>query len=551
MTDNDFPKSVEEAVEKRKLETDDAALYEEKVIEDSKNLPPIYKKILPVIASGFYPFIMGVPKIFISLLTKGLISISDFWESRQRNNWAVKEQYLRDKSKAPQVVINNLKEIHDFSPLLALPLYIIFIILGGVAHFSGYIKQLMMKVEYSTNKETPLTLTSPDVVISALIKRMISDSTADDMLDKLGITKPARESLVGAIKQIVPEDVLINNYYREKIDFSELMTQLSRKGYDVDQQTFWNNVIDKIPPIQDIISMAVREAFNPMMIELFGYADEFPPDFAEAGKKHGFSEDWLLKYWIAHWRLPSPEMVFEMLHRGLIDESHVDIYLKAADYPRYWRDAMKGISYQPLTRVDVRRMYRIGVFDDIEGMDADQAVVKAYQDLGYNEYNAKLMLIFTKKFEGEEKKKLTESKITKLFRIGMIDETKTRDLLSKLKLRPEYVDYIVDLVQYETDEELLDALLNTLRKKYVIGRISKADVLTALSRESSVPVDTTVMFRIWDYERDGIRRLPSRADVIRWFRNGSLSRVQTIQRLFELGYSKPDAELYVKEVTGD
>jgi hypothetical protein len=551
MNNNDNNQKKLEVPAETETDLETTPLYDEKKVEGDKDIPSIYKKVLPLIVSGFYPFIASVPKVVLNVMTDGLVKVSDFFQERQRKNWQEKETWLREKADAPQLVIDNIKSIHDFSPLMALPVYLLFLLISGASHFAGYISRTRTLVEYEDNEEMPLSLATPEATITALIKQTIPPQIGDTMLDKQGLTKAARAVLVGAIKQIVPEDVLINNYYRGKIDFRELMKQLARKGYDTDQQDFWNNVIDKIPPVQDIISMAVREAFNPTMIETFGYADEFPDEFAEAGQKHGYSRDWLLKYWIAHWRLPSPEMVFEMLHRDLITEEHVDIFLKAADYPRYWRDAMKGISYQPLTRVDVRRMYRIGVFDDIEGMTPDESVIKAYKDIGYNEYNAKLMLKFTKKFEGEEKKKLTESKIMKLFRLGMIDEPKVRSMLAELKLRPEYIDYAIDRVEYEVQEDILDALLNKLRKMYIIGRIGKADVLTELSKESSVPVDTTALFRIWDYEKEGIRRLPTRSDVFRWIKNNVVSREQGKKRLMELGYSEADTNRYIKEITGD
>ena len=523
-------------------------LYDPAKLEGAADIPPLYKKIIPAIASAFVPVVGVAHVVLYNFFTVTLYKISDFFETKQRNSWNKKETFLRDKLDISEKNIADLKEIYFFSPLLALPVYLFYLLLSGMAHFSGQVRHIMTRVDYEANEEEPLNLVNPETVITGIIKRYLDAKTGDGILDKLGISLEARTALIAAIKKLPGESVLIENYYRENITAKELMTELSRLGYDTDSQDMISNILDVIPPVQDIIRMAVREAFTPELVQKFGYMDDFPKEFEKEGKKHGYTKDWLMKYWVAHWILPSPQMVFEMLHRGLIDDETVDVYLRAADYPPYWRKAMKGISYQPLTRVDVRRMYRIGTFDDIQGMTADDAVIKAYKDLGYSDYNAKLMLKFTKEYEGDENKKLTEAKITKLFRLQMITESKARELLRKLNYRDEYIDFIIDLVEYEQEDAILDALLNNLHDLYILGRYSKVEVRAELAKEATLPVDTNILFKIWDYEKASIKKLPTRADVIRWVKLGVISVKEGETRLYELGYSDKDAKNYLKEI---
>jgi len=523
-------------------------LYDPAKLEGAGDIPPLYKKIIPAIASAFVPVVGVAHVVLYNFFTVTIYKISDFFETKQRNSWNKKETFLRDKLDISEKNIADLKEIYFFSPLLALPVYLFYLLLSGMAHFSGQVRHIMTRVDYEANEEEPLNLVNPETVITGIIKRYLDAKTGDGILDKLGISLEARTALIAAIKKLPSESVLIENYYRENITAKELMTELSRLGYDTDSQDMISNILDVIPPVQDIIRMAVREAFTPELVQKFGYMDDFPKDFEKEGKKHGYTKDWLMKYWVAHWILPSPQMVFEMLHRGLIDDETVDVYLRAADYPPYWRKAMKGISYQPLTRVDVRRMYRIGTFDDIQGMTADDAVIKAYKDLGYSDYNAKLMLKFTKEYEGDENKKLTEAKITKLFRLQMITESKARELLRKLNYRDEYIDFIIDLVEYEQEDAILDALLNNLHDLYILGRYSKVEVRAELAKEATLPVDTNILFKIWDYEKAAIKKLPTRADVIRWVKLGVISVKEGETRLYELGYSDKDAKNYLKEI---
>ncbi|GAH79863.1 unnamed protein product, partial [marine sediment metagenome] len=74
-----------------------------------------------------------------------------------------------------------------------------------------------------------------------------------------------------------------------------------------------------------------------------------------AGKK-GLSKEWSERYWAAHWNLPSPQQGFEMLHRGVINVSELNMLLRALDVMPFWRDKLTAIAFRRLTRVDIRRM---------------------------------------------------------------------------------------------------------------------------------------------------------------------------------------------------
>ena len=134
--------------------------------------------------------------------------------------------------------------------------------------------------------------------------------------------------------------------------------------------------------------MAVREVFNPVIVEKFGQDEDFPEQFAEYAAQQGISRFWAEKYWEAHWVLPSVQMGYEMLHRRVIDMETLKQLLAAQDIMPGWRDALIDISYKPYTRVDIRRMHDVGVLNDDE-------VYESYLDLGYSPDKAKNMTEFT------------------------------------------------------------------------------------------------------------------------------------------------------------
>ncbi len=197
------------------------------------------------------------------------------------------------------------------------------------------------------------------------------------------MTKPATEDIVAY-------------ELRRDPSLSNLGTELRQIGIHPNYNGLYKELAYQIPPVADIITMAVREAFTPAIAARFGQYQDLPSEFVDWVGKKGLSKEWAERYWAAHWSLPSPQQGFEMLHRGVIGEADLNMLMRALDIMPFWRDKLIQIAYRPLSRVDVRRMFALGVLD-VSG------VRKAYTDIGYNEYNADLMTQFTIRYtEGIE-----------------------------------------------------------------------------------------------------------------------------------------------------
>ncbi|GAI69295.1 unnamed protein product, partial [marine sediment metagenome] len=79
---------------------------------------------------------------------------------------------------------------------------------------------------------------------------------------------------------------------------------------------------------------------------------------------------------------------FEMLHRDVITPEQLNSLFMATDIMPWWREKLQAISYSPLTRVDVRRVFKMGIIDR-------EQVYRTYLDLGYNEEKAEWLTSFT------------------------------------------------------------------------------------------------------------------------------------------------------------
>lgn len=222
-----------------------------------------------------------------------------------------------------------------------------------------------------------------------------------------------------------------------------------------------------IPGVQDIIRMAVREAFSPDIAQRFGQYEDLPKAFVEWAKKQGLNEDWAGRYWASHWDLPSPNMGFEMFQRRIISKDDLTLLLRALDVMPFWREKLIELSYNPITRVDLRRMYQTGVIQE-------QDVYNGYLDIGYSPENARRLTEFTKRYsapedrsEADDFKDLARSTYSSAYKDHIISREEYAAFLSGLKYQDNDIQLLVMLDDYAIQKK--DALfdVNDYRKQQV------------------------------------------------------------------------------------
>lgn len=131
----------------------------------------------------------------------------------------------------------------------------------------------------------------------------------------------------------------------------------------------------QIPPVTDIIRFQLREVFlEGRREELVG--EEQRPVFDALMREWGFDKFHADSYWGAHWQLPSVSQLNEMLFRGVFDVAEWERFIRFNDLEPSSIPRLRDIIFNPYTRVDARRMARMGILSDDE-------LLQAYADLGF------------------------------------------------------------------------------------------------------------------------------------------------------------------------
>lgn len=228
------------------------------------------------------------------------------------------------------------------------------------------------------------------------------------------------------------------------------------------KQTYW-----QIPPVQDLIVMAVREAFSPEIANLFGQYEGYPQILTDYMKRQGIKEEWAQRYWASHWKLPSPDQGFEMFHRGIINEDTLRLLLRALDIMPFWRDKLINLNYAVLRLVDIRRFYELGVINE-------EQMYKEYLARGYNPERANWAVTWTKEFtskgneqEQAERRMLNQTVIVKSLNSGRISEAQAITMLEELRYSRADAELIIAVYQTDKEIEREDIVIDDNKKRLI------------------------------------------------------------------------------------
>lgn len=468
-----------------------------------------------------------------------------------------------------------------------------------------HLQFVALELSAQKNAEIALALNPLDLgtATTAFYKGLMSTDEYNENARLTGIAKARTDKVIEANRPLPSAGQVQDSFLRGEISLEQHDNLLRSYGLSDENINLIKQLYMIIPGVQDLIRMAVREAFTPDIAQKFGQYEDLPTEFVNWGVKQGLSKEWCSRYWAAHWDLPSPQMGFEMLHRGVISNDELTLLLRALDVMPFWREKLIQISYNPLTRVDVRRMYSLGILDE-------EQVKRAYLDIGYNDEKAEWLKEFTiRYYTPEDMSALDEFKTqaktvyTTAYKKRIISEQEYRGLLETLKYHSDDIDLLVSLANYSLieDDKLFD--LQGYRKdwqKLVLSaydtgllhpnevrgyltdmgysddevnlEINLADYNRTLRIKNLVAkqvhdmyvdyiIDTVQMHTLldafnfvsdeedryqeeWDIERNLRTRRPSFTDLNKFFKQGIISLEQLLEELRGEGYNEKYIEYY-------
>ncbi|GAI98526.1 unnamed protein product, partial [marine sediment metagenome] len=224
----------------------------------------------------------------------------------------------------------------------------------------------------------------------------------------------------------------------------------------------------------------------------------------------------------------------------IINETELNMLLRALDIMPFWRDKLTQMAYRRLTRVDIRRMYGVGVLSETE-------VYEAYSELGYNERDARRMSDFTVKQILATQSKFTARDVITAYSKYMITRGEARTLLSEVGVRDENISFIISSAEYKREWELTESRISAIRnlyKKRVYDENVARGKLLALDLAS--PRVDSLMEQWYIEDKDEPPRYWTTAQTLSFIKEGLITADRGRLELSNIGYDAEHINIYME-----
>jgi len=307
---------------------------------------------------------------------------------------------------------------------------------------------------------------------------VLDEAEFKERLKALGYDGKKAEELIAASKWVPSISDTIRLWRLGLIDTDTRNKLLRAQGVDPEAVDLALKSTLVHPSAEDIIRFAVREVFTESVVQKYGYDADIPREYLEWAERLGLSREFAKWYWRAHWEIPPPSQAIELMQRGIIDVEDVDTVLKIHDMAPYWRPRLLALAFDPYTRVDVRRMYELGVLSEEDlikaaraiGYAAKEDIEKLRQVIGDPNVVNRLFVGRAEDYVAWIKAEILDPwrndvirAVREAFGNGLIEEEKASQWLRSLGV-PEHV--IGSMIEFWKIKDAIDALKDAIAAEY-------------------------------------------------------------------------------------
>ncbi len=183
-----------------------------------------------------------------------------------------------------------------------------------------------------------------------------------------------------------------------------------------------------------------------------------------------------------------------MFHRGIMSQSDLELLMRAADIPSFWRNKLIQLSYNVVTRVDVRRMYRLGVL-------TVQEVYQRYQAQGYTPDDAAKMTEWTVAEYAEEERELTKSDILSMYRDSVLNESEATGYLTALGYEESAIGLLIVREDLRKAADYEKEVVKNIKSGFMANIYDENDVRAELGKLDPPAGYVDDLIELWRLEK--------------------------------------------------
>ena len=409
--------------------------------------------------------------------------------------------------------------------------------------------QLKQPLVYATDAMNPVMYPTAAEAMQAYVTGTINEEVFQLWVQQNNMCFEPYTTLIDASRTKLAPQTALMAYWRGELTKPDFIDELKAQGYMYKSQ---HDSIEKankfLPPVTDLIRFMVRDVFDKDKRDFYAPDVGFDKKWEKMQPKYGFMQgidDPIAElYWRAHWIMPSTGQLYDFFHRSRgLPEGHkakmgpvfLEQALQVNDNNPSWMPFLINSSYRILTRVDVRRAYRLGAIDQPE-------VRRNYRMRGYEETAVDALVTYANQ---DKVQFLNGRKETKLFQHGVINQAEFIEALDKYKPEDWMTVEVMKLAILNRQEKVMKACKKAAINRFVNGEIDDLEFMNLLGKQGFDDIMVEETLKQAECLKEARGKTMPIGKTCYVYKQGLINADEFIKRARNIGYSEEDGFMYL------
>jgi hypothetical protein len=231
---------------------------------------------------------------------------------------------------------------------------------------------------------------------------------------------------------------------------------------------------------------------------------------------------------------PGVQFALDAWNRGFLTDAEFEQAFLESRLKNRYVPLYKQMRWRTITEAEVRRLYRLGMFNRAEAdtrlgwegfSPADRTALLDAEDLG----------------TGQATKDLSQAQIVDLYTDRAIDQPTAEAMLGALGYSSSETAWLIMIADLRKRQRYVDAVISRVHAGYVAWRLDANSASSIMDGTQIPPDQRDELIGLWDLERLAVTKGLTAAQIKAAVKKGAIGQADALDRLTQQGYTPDDA----------
>jgi hypothetical protein len=399
------------------------------------------------------------------------------------------------------------------------------------------------------------TLLAAGDAVAGLYRGTMSQADFQTAMQKLGFSAKSIATMVSNFEtRLAAGDLFAAEKRKIAIPSSvgDSEKELYVEGLTPDRVAMLRSLSFRVPELTDLFSFAAWNVEDASAVSAAGLDQGKPADYYDRALAAGYDQATADLMWNAHWTEPPVFILHTLFQTGQLSEDDLAYFLKVAQHPPGFIPKIVQAFYKQISESQIVDFLQNNIIQesDVDGLLKNNG----YSPVSVPLIHASLMIKASLP-SSEEKaaaaaqkaqfKSLSVGAIMTSYEDGLIGADEATTLMTDLQIAQDVITFHLQTADFKVKKAAVNDEITNIGNQFILGTIQEADAIGQLNALGVSATKQSNLIIKWTKALPKPPKLPTKAELTVFLKNGLIDIPTYQTRMVSLGYSESDITLFI------